>query len=80
MIDPATAQHIALDALIDGLRQQLEIVPVATISAGSAYGVDPVDWLLFMVKRKNQHHVGGSEFVAVHPTTGEVRMLGRFGE
>jgi len=44
------------------------------------FGIDPDEWLLFVMRRRNDCQLGGDEYVAVHPETHEVRFLGVWGD
>jgi hypothetical protein len=68
----------AIDALIEKYREQLRLIPADTLPA-PVYGFDPKGWLLFRVDPEGGY-LGGDEYVAIHPTTGRIRFLGRLGE
>lgn len=58
-----------------------ELVNVEPVKAlpYPAYGFEADGWDLFVVLSTGAF-VGGSDYVAVHRTTGEVRHLGKLGE
>jgi hypothetical protein len=68
----------AIDALIAKYREQLRLIPADSLPA-PVYGFDPKGWLLFRVDPEGDC-LGGDEFVAIDPTRGSVRFLGRLGE
>jgi hypothetical protein len=76
-LDLAHAKYLALEAV----RGEIDVEPVDSLAGPAPYFFDPSGWLLFVaVYPRHQSDVGGSEYVAVHPETGEVRLLGILGE
>jgi hypothetical protein len=72
------AKQRGIEALIAKYKEQLRLIPVDTLPA-PAYDFDPRGWLLFRVDPQSDM-LGGDEYVAIHPTRGSVRFLGRLGE
>jgi hypothetical protein len=73
------ARDRALDFLTQRYRNSLELVPTPKLQV-PVYEFNP-GWDLFIVSSKNDPpKVGGSEYVAVHRVSGEVRYLGILGE
>jgi len=68
-----------LDALAKRYRDSVELVRVHALPA-PAYGFDPEGWELFAVLDKHVTRLGATEYVAVHPASGEIRHLGTLGE
>jgi hypothetical protein len=69
-----------LDFLAQRYRESVDLVSVTKLSA-PAYGFDPAGWDLFIVSSKIPPPVlRGSEYVAVHRSTGEMRYLGILGD
>ena len=55
----------------------LEVAPAPVYMVES---LDPQSWMFFAAHDPNVHRVGGSECLAVHVETAEVRFLGVIGE
>jgi hypothetical protein len=66
------AEQRAIDALIEKYRRELRLVP--TDSMPAVYDFDPTGWMLFRMDAEPDH-TGEDEFVAVHRTTGRVRLF-----
>ena len=77
-IDQEDAQRIALETAVDSYRQSIDVVPVDLLPF--VYESNPLGWMLFAVIKRDSFQLGGTEYVAVHPETGEVRGLGVIGE
>jgi hypothetical protein len=78
-IDLANAERLALHATAGGFRDSISLTPIVELPS-IAYNFDPSGWLIFSVTHKNAHHVGSTEYVAVHGETCEFRNLGFIGE
>jgi hypothetical protein len=59
--------------------ESISIVPVESLPS-PVYGFDPTGWRLFAVLDRKANKVGGTRYVAVSESTGEVRDLGHLGE
>jgi hypothetical protein len=75
----ADAKLLAIDYL-DGEGRGRTTVEVEELPSPGAYGFDLAGWVTFCVIEIEVHKVGGSEYVAVNLSTGEVRSLGIIGE
>jgi hypothetical protein len=78
-VDPAAAKQLALNAVVGGIAARLDVVPVDALPR-PAYGFDPSGWCLFAAVDQSTCQVGASQYVAVNPATGEVKLLGKLGE
>jgi hypothetical protein len=78
-VDRATAEQLLRKSMASSPLDGVQFIPVDTLD-GPAYDFDPQGWWLYMVTRQNECRVGGTEYVAIHPDSGNIRNLGRLGE
>jgi hypothetical protein len=55
----------------------VRLIPADALPA-PVYDFDPKGWFLFRVDPEGDY-LCGDEHVAIHPTTGRIRFLGRLG-
>ena len=77
--DSQLARCLVLVVLQQGIESWLNVTELDP-PPGPIYAIDPEQWMVFSVTGNECRHVGGTECVAVHRETGEVRFVGRVGE
>jgi hypothetical protein len=79
--NPEESVNRALDFLCHRYRGLIKLEPVDSLPSPDVYGFNPNDWHLFAILERfpSQFLFGGTEYVAVSRSSGEVRYLGRIG-
>lgn len=77
--DNPEAENCIREAIADKVLKETCLIPVDSPSV-PIYGYDPEGWLLYVVLRRYDCSLGGTEYVAFHPETHEVRFLGIHGD
>lgn len=78
-MDRATAEQLLRKSMALSALDGVQFVPVDALD-GQPYDFDPRGWWLYRVTRQNEFRIGGTEYVAIHPESGDIRNLGRLGE
>lgn len=78
-MERTTAEQLIRQSMASQALTGFQLTPVATLE-GKAYDFDPRGWWLYTVTRSNELRIGGTEYVAIHPDSGNIRHLGILGE
>lgn len=78
-VDRATAIQLLRKSMASSALDGVQFIPVDTLDE-PAYDFDPLGWWLYSVTRQHEFRIGGTEYVAIHPESGDIRNLGRLGE
>ena len=68
------------EAIACHIMKDVEVVPVDKLPATVGYVCDPEGWQVYHFFRRSSLYLGGSEYLAYHPETSEIRFLGIHGE
>ena len=75
---PLDYEQIALQAAAKSLAGSDRLLPVDSLP-DCVFDFDPTGWQLFALPSRRAM-IGATEYIAVHKSTGEVRMFGLVGE
>lgn len=79
-INTHDAKQRIREAIARKAAEETILIPVVEKPDVPILKVDPNKWLLYVMLRRNNHRLGGDEYVAIHPETHGVRFLGVWGD
>lgn len=68
------AEQLIRDAIARRAAEETILIPIDEPDV-PIWDVDPNEWKLYVMQRRNSCRLGGDEYVAIHPETHEVRFL-----
>ena len=74
------AEQRIREAIARKAAEETILTPVVGKPGVPIFLPNPQEWLLYVMRRRNDCRLGGDEYVAIHPETHEVHFLGAWGD